>query len=263
MPCPTRKSSSPQTGARSMAIPPSSGSFPAMPISHSIASAGSWRPTGLRRARFEISATGPLQAGRPERLLPYLASMPGMPGISICRRPRSPDGQDTACGVFASPTASGEVEAIARWRAIESTKDREPNSALILSRQPFQRLFANAPVGIAVLDRFGRFVEANRAVGELFGASPQELIGSELIGLLNEGERAALSAKLAMASDGAVDREPDRGPPRKPARKGDRPTAQPADHQDVDSPSCAGIAADAVTPPASATAARGNSDGAA
>jgi two-component system, cell cycle sensor histidine kinase and response regulator CckA len=34
------------------------------------------------------------------------------------------------------------------------------------------------------------------------------LIGGELIGLLNEGERAAIAARLAAAADGEVDREP-------------------------------------------------------
>ncbi len=48
--------------------------------------------------------------------------------------------------------------------------------------QPFQQLFANAPVGIAMIDRFGRFVEANRAAGELLGASPDKLSGAELTG---------------------------------------------------------------------------------
>jgi two-component system, cell cycle sensor histidine kinase and response regulator CckA len=85
---------------------------------------------------------------------------------------------------------------------------RQPEAAAMLSPELFQRLFANAPVGVAVVDRFGRFVETNRAAGELFGASPQELIGTELIGLLNQGERAAIGARLAAAAVGEVDREP-------------------------------------------------------
>jgi two-component system, cell cycle sensor histidine kinase and response regulator CckA len=71
-----------------------------------------------------------------------------------------------------------------------------------------QRFFANAPVGIAVVDRLGRLVEANRTVGELFGAAPQDLIGRELIGLLNEGDRADIAAKFGAAADGLIDREP-------------------------------------------------------
>src|SRR5271169_106862 len=86
--------------------------------------------------------------------------------------------------------------------------DERLEAAAPVSRELFQRLFANAPVGIAVVDRFGRFIEANRAAGELFCASPQELVGGELISLLNEGERAAIAARLAAAADGEVDREP-------------------------------------------------------
>ncbi len=86
--------------------------------------------------------------------------------------------------------------------------DERLEGAAPMLRELFQRLFANAPVGMAVVDRFGRFIEANRAAGELFCASPQELVGGELISLLNEGERAAITARLAAAADGEVDREP-------------------------------------------------------
>ena len=50
------------------------------------------------------------------------------------------------------------------------TPEREWETALRLSRERFQRFFANAPVGIALIDRFGRLEEANRALGELFGS---------------------------------------------------------------------------------------------
>jgi PAS domain-containing protein len=63
--------------------------------------------------------------------------------------------------------------------------DERLEAAAPVSRELFQRLFANAPVGVAVVDRFGRFIEANRAAGELFCASPQELVGGELNSLLN------------------------------------------------------------------------------
>ncbi|MGE5272053.1 MAG: PAS domain S-box protein, partial [Thiohalocapsa sp.] len=47
------------------------------------------------------------------------------------------------------------------------TPEREWEMALRLSRERFQRFFANAPVGIALIDRFGRLEEANRALGDL------------------------------------------------------------------------------------------------
>src|SRR4029077_2560547 len=82
------------------------------------------------------------------------------------------------------------------------TPEREWETALRLSRERFQRFFANAPVGIALIDRFGRLEEANRALGELLGAAQQDLIGQPLIGFLNDDDRREIAGKLA-AADGA------------------------------------------------------------
>jgi two-component system cell cycle sensor histidine kinase/response regulator CckA len=87
------------------------------------------------------------------------------------------------------------------------TPEREWKAALRLARR-FQRFFANAPIGSALLDRSGRFEEANRALGELFGIASQDLIGRDLIGLLNEEDRDGVTAKLASAADGRSEREP-------------------------------------------------------
>ncbi|HYM71508.1 MAG TPA: PAS domain-containing protein [Stellaceae bacterium] len=84
------------------------------------------------------------------------------------------------------------------------TPEREWEAALRLSRERFQRFFANAPVGIALIDRFGRLEEANRALGELFGAAPHDLIGQPLIGFVNEDDRRELAVKLAAAAEGSV-----------------------------------------------------------
>jgi two-component system, cell cycle sensor histidine kinase and response regulator CckA len=87
------------------------------------------------------------------------------------------------------------------------TPEREWKVALRLARR-FQRFFENAPIGSALLDRSGRFEEANRALGELFGVAPQDLIGRELISLLNEEDRDDIAAKLAAAADGRTERDP-------------------------------------------------------
>ena len=98
------------------------------------------------------------------------------------------------------------------------TPEREWKSAL-RSFERFRRCFANAPVGIALLDRSGRFEEANRAVGELFGTSPQSLKGRQLIELLNATDRDRVAAKLAAAVDGTVDPEPVEVRPMRPGDK--------------------------------------------
>jgi two-component system cell cycle sensor histidine kinase/response regulator CckA len=104
--------------------------------------------------------------------------------------------------VFGSGT-----ELRARSVVCDVTPERESKAALRLARR-FQRFFANAPVGTALLDHSGRFEEANRALGELFGVAPQELIGRELIGLLNEEDRMGIASKLAAAADGRTERDP-------------------------------------------------------
>src|SRR5437588_3306577 len=98
------------------------------------------------------------------------------------------------------------------------TPEREWKTAL-RSFERFRRCFANAPVGIALLDRTGRFEEANRAVGELFGATPQYLKGRQLIELLNAKDRDLIATKLAAAADGPADPEPVEV---RPMRPGDR-----------------------------------------
>ena len=84
------------------------------------------------------------------------------------------------------------------------TPEREWEAALRLSRERFQRFFANAPIGIALIDRFGRLEEANRALADLFGSSPGDLIGQPLIGFVNEDDRRDLAVKLASAAEGAA-----------------------------------------------------------
>ncbi|HEV8679712.1 MAG TPA: PAS domain-containing protein [Stellaceae bacterium] len=84
------------------------------------------------------------------------------------------------------------------------TPEREWESALKLSRERFQRFFANAPVGIALIDRFFRLEEANRALGELFGAQPHDLIGEPLIGFVNEEDRREIALELAAAAEGTA-----------------------------------------------------------
>ncbi|MBV9552860.1 MAG: PAS domain-containing protein [Alphaproteobacteria bacterium] len=82
------------------------------------------------------------------------------------------------------------------------TPEREWEAALRLSRERFQRFFANAPVGIALIDRYGRLEEANRALAELFGAANGALNGQPLIGFVHEDDRRELAAKLAGAAEG-------------------------------------------------------------
>jgi two-component system cell cycle sensor histidine kinase/response regulator CckA len=148
--------------------------------------------------------------------------------ISLCTAPsggadrfqillETHDGRVVPAGITRNVVASGTAPGI---RPIED--DLTPESGLkaaLRSSGRFRRCFANAPVGIALLDRFGRLEEANRAVGELFGTDPETLKGQELIGLLNAEDRDRIAAKLAAAADGRADPEPAEVRPSRPSDK--------------------------------------------
>ncbi|HUJ97954.1 MAG TPA: PAS domain-containing protein [Stellaceae bacterium] len=84
------------------------------------------------------------------------------------------------------------------------TPEREWEEALRASRLRFQRFFANAPVGIALLDHDGKLVEANKALGELFGTAPRELNGKELVRFLSPESQGEVAIKINAAAHGQV-----------------------------------------------------------
>src|SRR6185312_14681664 len=88
------------------------------------------------------------------------------------------------------------------------TPERDWQAALRQSRERFERFFANAPVGIALLDEQGRFAEANATLGAFFGAAPADLIGKALVTFLPEADRPGLASDLAAAMIGRPPGEP-------------------------------------------------------
>jgi len=82
--------------------------------------------------------------------------------------------------------------------------ERDWQQAMAQSRERFERFFANAPVGIALLDRDGKFVEANATLAAFLGAEPSSLIGKTLPGLLIEAERADVADRLGGALRGGA-----------------------------------------------------------
>jgi len=100
--------------------------------------------------------------------------------------------------------AHGETGLRTRSVVRDLSQERDTEEALRLSRQRFERFFADAPAGIALLDANGRLEEANRALGELFGAKPADLIGKELVTLLDPKDSAAVAASVQAAAEGKV-----------------------------------------------------------
>jgi two-component system cell cycle sensor histidine kinase/response regulator CckA len=106
---------------------------------------------------------------------------------------KSHDGRRVHSWIGQSIVGSG-AELRTRSVVRDLTPEREWEAALRLSRERFQRFFASAPVGIALIDRFGRLEEANAALGELFGTPQQELIGQPLIEFVNEDDSRCTAA---------------------------------------------------------------------
>jgi diguanylate cyclase (GGDEF)-like protein/PAS domain S-box-containing protein len=69
-----------------------------------------------------------------------------------------------------------------------------------------QRLFDEAPIGITKLDLNGRFVEANRAIGEILGRAPESLVGMSMWSVTHPEDRAGTQGVIDDLVSGAVDR---------------------------------------------------------
>jgi two-component system, cell cycle sensor histidine kinase and response regulator CckA len=166
----------------------------------------------LGSTRAELLASG-------ARLHDFLASFPA--GETPPADPFSGPGGGTRRGEVFVKTCQGRI--VPAWIGqnvvgsgnelrthsvvCDLTPEREWKAALKSARR-FERFFANAPVGSALLDRGGRFEEANQALGELLSIAPRDLIGLELICLLGENERDIISTRLSATVAGRVGREP-------------------------------------------------------
>ncbi|MGH7037667.1 MAG: PAS domain-containing protein [Stellaceae bacterium] len=100
------------------------------------------------------------------------------------------------------------VGAGAALRTRSVVRDLTPEREWETARERFHRFFTNAPVGIALIDAGGRIEEANRAVGDLFDAPTQALIGAELAGFVVPEDRTDMADRLAAARGGRLPREP-------------------------------------------------------
>jgi two-component system cell cycle sensor histidine kinase/response regulator CckA len=116
---------------------------------------------------------------------------------------KSRDGRVVHAWIGQSVVGEGD-ELLTHSIVRDLTPEREWEAALRLSRERFQRFFANAPIGIALIDRYGRLEEANRALGELFGFAQGDLIGQPLIGFVDEEDRRDLAVKLAGVAEGSA-----------------------------------------------------------
>src|SRR3954453_4940791 len=66
----------------------------------------------------------------------------------------------------------------------------EKNVALAESEERFRTAFANAPIGIGLMDADGGFLDVNRALCGLLGSTTAELVGKRPWELAHSRERA-------------------------------------------------------------------------
>jgi two-component system cell cycle sensor histidine kinase/response regulator CckA len=168
----------------------------------------SWLGTSVREMTagevhlHEFLAIAPADGAQPFE--PFAAKSAGTHHAEIMLRTRRGD----AVPAWIGQSVAGSGREL-RTRSV--VRDFAPERAwkhALKSSERLRRCFANAPVGIALLDNYGRFEEANRAVGDLFGTTPENLRGQELIGLLDEEDRGRIAAKFAAAANGHPDPEP-------------------------------------------------------
>lgn len=94
--------------------------------------------------------------------------------------------------------AIGLNQDITERREAESERQRSA-ARIAAAEQHYRRLVENSPDGIFVVDNQGTLIEANRAMGQIFGRDPQELIGRSGVELLFAGDRERAYEALGKA----------------------------------------------------------------
>jgi two-component system cell cycle sensor histidine kinase/response regulator CckA len=68
-------------------------------------------------------------------------------------------------------------------------RERALEAALRSSEQRFQRFFAEAPIGIVLIDQGGRVQECNAHFRTMVGVQSSDLVGFEFLGFIDEQDR--------------------------------------------------------------------------
>ncbi len=133
------------------------------------------RNYGYSRAEFlELSLRDVNPPEDVPGLLAYLAGEPAEQHATLTVRHRKKDHTVIDVEIIAHDIAFGE------WKALlaimtDVTERRRSEEALRRSRESFQQLFEEAPMGIAMIGSDFAFAKVNRALCELLGYSKEEL----------------------------------------------------------------------------------------
>ena len=130
-------------------------------------------------------------------LLAYLAGKPSEQHARLTVRHRKKDHTVIDVEIIAHDIAFGE------WKALlavmtDVTERRKSEVALRRSRESFQQLFEEAPIGMAILASGLAFTKVNRALCEMLGYSREELNGLNFAGFVLPAD---LDTHLAAAEE--------------------------------------------------------------
>jgi PAS domain S-box-containing protein len=135
------------------------------------------RHYGFSRAEF-LEMT--LQDVHPREDVPQLLSDYAGPatgdGVTVTRRHRTKDGAVIDVEIVAHDTSFGEWNAVLAVMT-DVTERTRSEDALRRSRESFQQVFEDAPIGMAMLGADVRFGRVNRALCDMTGYSKEELNG--------------------------------------------------------------------------------------
>lgn len=179
----------------------------------------------LRAAGFDVveaaSGTAALAAANQSIDLVLLdVQLPDIHGFDVCRRLREReetallpvihlsatfttdsarvDGLDAgADGYLTHPVEPLVLVAMIRTLLRAKRAEKERRS----SEDRFKEIFEQAPIGIALLDATGKFIQTNSGMRELLGRSSAELEGQSLSGLVAAEDRERIGAAASGAAE--------------------------------------------------------------
>lgn len=172
-------------------------------------SRGLYRLTGQDPDRFHPTAAASLELLHPEdrgRVLATIARAVDRRGTFACQaRVRRPDGDERLLDARGRviPDEDGRPASIV-GSAQDVTDAAAARRALQSAEERFRTAFAEAPIGMALLDLEGRYLEVNAALCELLGRSIDELVGTSRGEGMHPDDVAEAERGLAELIAGAI-----------------------------------------------------------
>ena len=118
---------------------------------------------------------------------------------------RRPDGGVSWIQGFAAPLRDADGQ-VAGWvgTCLDLTSRKQAEDGLLQASQRFRAAFDNAPIGMALVDPHGRFLQANGALCRLLGYRAEELVQRTQADVTHPDDAAVAGERRYVRSDGRV-----------------------------------------------------------